>query len=358
MKTTAPLVIAGTLAVRAALAASRTRDDIRGEVAVVTGGSRGLGLVLARELARHGCPLVICARDAAELDRAAAQLRAAGAEVTAVTCDLTDEASPQRLVDAAVERYGRLDIVINNAGIIQVGPVQAAQLSHYEDAVQTMALAPVRLALTALPVMQRQGHGRIVTIASIGGKLSVPHLLPYSTAKFAAVGFSEGLRAELGRGPVTVTTVVPGLMRTGSHLQARFTGQAGKEFTWFALGASLPLVSMDAERAARQIIEAVRARRAEIILTPAGQLVSRVAALAPGLTSEILHLVQQLTLPAPAGQPGPGTGDGIPGHALNPVLARKAFDRLTALGRAAAARFNERPRPLPGAGSRLAIVRR
>ena len=348
MKTTAPLVKAGMLAVTAALAAGRTRDDIRGEVAVVTGGSRGLGLLLARELARHGCPLVICARDAAELDRAAGQLRAAGAEVTAIACDLTDEASPPRLVDTALERYGRLDIVISNAGIIQVGPVQAAQLSHYEDAVQTMALAPVRLALTALPVMQRQGHGRIVTIASIGGKLAVPHLLPYSTAKFAAVGFSEGLRAELGRGPVTVTTVVPGLMRTGSHLQARFTGQADKEFTWFALGASLPLLSMDAERAARQIIEAVRARRAEIILTPAGQLVSRVAGLAPGLTSEVLHLVQQLTLPAPAGQPAHRTGDGIPGHALNPALARKAFDRLTALGRAAAGRFNERPQPLPG----------
>jgi short-subunit dehydrogenase len=86
--------------------------------------------------------------------------------------------------------------------------------------------------------------------------LSVPHLLPSSTAKFAAVGFSEGLRAELGRGPVTVTTVVPGLMRTGSHLNARFTGRAGQEFTWFSLGASLPLISMDAERAARQIVTA------------------------------------------------------------------------------------------------------
>ncbi len=158
----------------------------------------------------------------------------------------------------------------------------AADTAHFETALATMALAPVRLALAALPVMRRQGHGRIVTIASIGGKLSVPHLLPYCTAKFAAVGFSQGLRAELGRGPVTVTTVVPGLMRTGSHLQARFTGQAGKEFTWFALGASLPLISMDAERAARQITEAIRGRRPEIILTPAGQLVSRVPASRPG----------------------------------------------------------------------------
>src|SRR5579859_4086258 len=214
MKALTPLLTAGALAGAAALTARRAPDDLRGEVAVVTGASRGLGLLLARELARQGCSLVICARDAAELDRAAGQLRAAGAEVTAVACDVTGAATPQLLVDTAVERYGRLDILVSNAGIIQVGPVEAGQASLYEEALDTMALAPVRLALTALPVMRRQGHGRIVTIASVGGKVSVPHLLPYSTANFAAVGFSEGLRAELGVGPVTVTTVVPGLMRT------------------------------------------------------------------------------------------------------------------------------------------------
>jgi short-subunit dehydrogenase len=329
----------------------RTPDDIHGEVAVVTGASRGLGLLLAHELARHSCPLVICARELTELKRAAGQLRAAGAEVTAVACDVTDEAAARLLVDTALECYGRLDILISNAGIIQVGPVQAADVTHYETALSTMALAPVRLALTALPVMRSQGHGRIVTIASIGGKLSVPHLLPYSTAKFAAVGFSEGLRAELGSGPVTVTTVVPGLMRTGSHVQARFTGQAGKEFTWFALGASLPLLSMDAERAARRIIEAVRRRKPEIILTPAGQVVSRLAGLAPGLTGRALHLTQQLALPAPGSRPGAlsaGEGDqGTPGHELNPALPKQAFDRLTVLGRAAANRFNERRGRLP-----------
>jgi short-subunit dehydrogenase len=341
MKTPIPLITAGVLA-GAILTARRAQDDLHGEVAVVTGASRGLGLLLARELAGQGCPLVICARDAAELERAADELRAAGAEVTTLACDVTDEATPQLLIDTAVQRYGRLDILVSNAGVIQVGPVQAAQIGHYETAMNTMALAPARLALAALPVMRRQGHGRIVTIGSIGGKISVPHLLPYSTAKFAAVGFSEGLRAELGRGPVTVTTVVPGLMRTGSHLRARFTGQPSKEFTWFSLGASLPLVSMDAERAARQIIAAVRQRRAEIILTPAGQFAARLAGLAPGLTSEILHLVQRLALPAPPGEPGVAATDGTPGHDLRPAMGRKAFDRLTALGRAAASRFNER----------------
>lgn len=341
MKTPIPLITAGVLA-GAILTARRAQDDLHGEVAVVTGASRGLGLLLARELAGQGCPLVICARDAAELERAAHELRATGAEVTTVACDVTDEATPQLLIDTAVQRYGRLDILVSNAGVIQVGPVQAAQIGHYELAMNTMALAPARLALTALPVMRRQGHGRIVTIGSIGGKISVPHLLPYSTAKFAAVGFSEGLRAELGRGPVTVTTVVPGLMRTGSHLQARFTGQPSKEFTWFSLGASLPLVSMDAERAARQIIAAVRQRRAEIILTPAGQLVSRAAGIVPGLTSEILHLVQRLALPAPSGEPGAAVADEAQGHELRPAMGKKAFDRLTTLGQAAASRFNER----------------
>ena len=348
MRVRTALIGGASLAAASALAKSRERkrDDIRGEVAIVAGASRGLGLLLARELARHGCPLVIGARDAAELERAAGQLRAEGAEVTAVAGDVTDETVPHRLIEAATERYGRIDIVISNAGIIQVGPVADAEVGHFETALDTMALAPVRLALAALPVMRRQQHGRIVTITSIGGKLSVPHLLPYSTAKFAAVGFSEGLRAELGRGPVTVTTVVPGLMRTGSYLQARFTGRAEEEFTWFSLGASLPVISMDAERAARQIIEAVRGRQAEIILTPAAQVVSRVADLAPGLTSDILHFVQRLALPRPAGTGPDGTApagdEGAPGYRLDPAMSRKAFDRLTVLGRAAASRFNER----------------
>ena len=205
-------------------------------------------------------------------------------------------------------------------------------------AVDVMALAPVRLAFAALPVMRRQGHGRIVNITSIGGKISVPHLLPYSTAKFAAVGFSEGLRAELDGGPVTVTTGVPGLMRTGSHVQALFGGQQEKEFTWFSLGASLPFVSMDAERAARQIVNAVRGRRAELILTPLGQVVARTAGIFPGVTAKALNLTARLALPAPA---SPGDGDAVAGRELRPAFVPKLFDRLTALGRNAAKRFNE-----------------
>src|SRR6201996_7115674 len=248
----------------------RSEDDLAGEVAVVTGASRGLGLLLATELARRGCRLLICARDQAELDRAAERLRATGAQVATVTCDIAQEESVALLMDRAQEEYGRLDILISNAGVIRVGPVESTSPADFEQALAIMAVAPARLALAALPLMRAQQHGRIVTITSLGGKLAVPHLMPYSMAKFAAVGFSDGLRAELGRGPVTVTTVVPGLMRTGSHVNAEFAGRRDQEFTWFSLGASLPLVSMDAERAARQIVAGVAQRRAEVFPTPAG----------------------------------------------------------------------------------------
>lgn len=316
-------------------------DDISGEVAIVTGASRGLGLALASELGRRSARLVICARDADALERAADGLRASGAEVTAVPCDLRDPASAELLTETATRVYGRLDIVVNNAGIISVGPVTDTGPGDFEEALDTMALAPVRLTLAALPLMRRQGHGRIVTITSVGGKISVPHLLPYGMAKFAAVGFSEGLRAELGSsGPVTVTTAVPGLMRTGSHLHALFRGQREKEFTWFSLGAALPPVSMDAHRAAERIVSAMCDRKAEVILTPLAQVAARGAAVFPGLTVRLLHAFAAALPRSPDGSPLPGPGP-AEGRHLRPAIAQEAFDRLTALARTAARRLNE-----------------
>lgn len=312
-------------------------DDISGEVAIVTGASRGLGLALATELGRRSVRLVICARDPDALERAADGLRAAGAEVTAVPCDLRDPATAERLISTATRVYGRLDIVVNNAGIIQVGPVTETRAGDFEEAMDTMALAPVRLALAALPLMRRQGHGRIVTITSVGGKVSVPHLLPYGMAKFASVAFSEGLRAELGSGPVTVTTAVPGLMRTGSHLQALFRGKREKEFTWFSLGAALPPLSMDAERAAERIVSAMCRRKAEVILTPMAQVAARSAGVFPGLTVRVLHAFAA-ALPRSPDTAAPGRTEG---RRLRPAIAQGVFDRATALARAAARRLNE-----------------
>ncbi|MFC5907973.1 SDR family NAD(P)-dependent oxidoreductase, partial [Streptacidiphilus monticola] len=218
------------------------------QAAVVTGGSRGLGLLLARHLAEAGFGVVICARDPERLETAAGMLREQGAEVVPVAVDITDADAPQRLLDAAMKRFGRLDMLVNNAGVIQVGPARTAGEEDYREAMETMFFAPLRLTLAALPELRRT-RGRIVNITSVGGRIAAPHLLPYVAAKFAGTGLSEGLRAELARDGVSVTTVLPGLMRTGSHGAARFQGRQEAEYAWFAAAASMPLLSTDAERA-------------------------------------------------------------------------------------------------------------
>src|SRR5204863_2590958 len=125
----------------------------------------------------------------------------------------------------------------------------------------------VHTTLDVMPDMRARREGRIVNISSIGGKVSVPHLLPYSASKFALVGLSEGLRAELAKDGIVVTTVCPGLMRTGSPRNAQFKGQHRAEYAWFTLSDSMPFFSQSAERAARQILSACRHGEAEVVLS-------------------------------------------------------------------------------------------
>ena len=278
-----------------------TREvDLRGQVVLITGSSRGLGLALARELARYGCRLVLCARTAESLERARQDIEALGAEVLAVPCDVSVREQVQQLVDQAIGRFGRVDVLINNAGIIAVGPLEEHGISDFEQAMGVMFWGAVYPTLALLPSMRARRAGRIVNITSIGGKVSVPHLLPYGAAKFAAVGFSEGLRAELARDGIVVVTVVPGLMRTGSHLNASFKGQHHQEFGWFSLGASLPITSISAEAAARRIVTALRRGESEVILSWQANLLAWLHGLLPGLTVDALSLVNRL-LPAPGG---------------------------------------------------------
>src|SRR3954468_1034389 len=194
------------------------REDVRGKVVLITGGSRGLGLQMAREFATAGARIAICARDTQELDWAREELSRRGAEVLAVQCDVSVHDDVQRMVREVRERFGRIDILVNNAGIISVGPMESQTLTDYQECMDTMFWGVVYPTLAVLPEMIARRSGKIANITSIGGKVSVPHLLPYSCAKFAAVGFSEGLYAEVKKDGVQVTTVVPGLMRMGSFV--------------------------------------------------------------------------------------------------------------------------------------------
>ena len=335
--------------------AGRKPADLDGEVALVTGGSRGLGFLLARELARQGCRLVICARDAAELDRARRALEADGADVVAIPCDVADQADVERLVERAAYHHGRVDILINNAGIIQVGPVSTMTPADFEQAMGVMFWGVLYPTLAVLPGMRARGQGRILNITSIGGKVAVPHLAPYSAAKFAAVGLSEGLRAELAREGITVTTIAPGLMRTGSYVNAFFKGRRESEFRWFSLGSSLPLASMDAERAARQIVRALRRGESERVLSIPATLLARFHGLFPGLTADIMALVNRLLLPGESDDRA-----AVRGLAVQPAAEGPVLKSLTSMGQAAARRFLEVPEagPTPDPSPRSATAER
>jgi NAD(P)-dependent dehydrogenase (short-subunit alcohol dehydrogenase family) len=296
------LAVLGAGALFAArVAVQRWREyDLRDKVVLITGGSRGLGLVMAREFAREGARLAICARDPEELERARAELTGSGARVLAVPCDVTERAQVNELVNVVRDHYGRVDVLVNNAGVIQVGPIEVMTIEDFDEAMRTHFWGPLYATLAVLPEMRKRREGRIVNITSIGGKISVPHLVPYSASKFAHVGLSEGLRAELQKDGVLVTTVCPGLMRTGSPRNAYFKGQHRAEYAWFSISDALPVSSMQAERAARQIIAACKRGDAELTLSVQAQLAVLFHGLFPGLTADLLGLVNRL-LPAAGG---------------------------------------------------------
>jgi NAD(P)-dependent dehydrogenase (short-subunit alcohol dehydrogenase family) len=272
-----------------------------GRSVVITGGSRGLGLVMARALAQEGARLTLVARDEQELAQAADDLRArtSDAEVLTVVGDVRRRQDAEHAIGDAVARYGAVDVLINNAGIVQVGPIDHMNPADYEDAMDTHFWGPLYMIRAALPHMRRQRAGRIVNIASIGGKIAVPHLVPYCASKFALVGLSDGLRAELARDNIVVTTVCPGLMRTGSPLNAMFKGRQPQEYAWFAISDSLPVSSINAERAARQIVNACRYGDAELIITVQAKLAVFARYAAPELFADLMAVVNRL-LPEPA----------------------------------------------------------
>lgn len=295
----AGIMLAGTAAI---LAASRflPKRRIDGQVVFITGGSRGLGLALAMEYARRGASIAICGRDMQTLESAAYRVRDYGAEAFAVQCDIRDAGQMRDALTHTYAHFGRLDILVNNAGTIQVGPMESMTREDFEDSLRTHFWAMYDAVESAVPLFERSGGGRIVNVTSIGGKVSVPHLLPYCVGKFAAVGYSEGLRAALRRKNITVTTVVPGLMRTGSPRNAWFKGQHRKEYAWFSVSDALPLFSVGAGSAARSIVDASLRGDPEIVLSLQAKALVILEGLAPSLLLRVLQAADAL-LPRPGG---------------------------------------------------------
>ena len=273
--------------------------DLNGKTVLITGGSRGLGLVMARQLIQQGVRLAICARDAAELERARVELEQSGGEVLTVSCDVTDRFQVDQMVSTVHDRFGAIDILINNAGTDLVSPMDVLTMEDYDDLMKLHFWAPLYTSYAVLPQMRQRQAGRIVNISSIGGKVIFPHMLAYCSSKFALTGLSEGMRAELAKDGIAVTTVCPGFIRTGVLPHVIFKGQHRKEYTWFSIADSLPLISTSAEHVARQVIAGFRRGDAEVIVPLSAWFSARLYALFPGLSSTVLGWVNRLL---------PGTG--------------------------------------------------
>ena len=322
------------LAVVGAARARARRTRLAGQVVLITGGSRGFGLALAHEFAKLRCRVALCARDRNELERAQQTLVQAGYKAFAVTCDISDNDGVRSMIDTVRRHFGHIDILVNNAGEIMVSPFENLEVADFERAMAVMFWGTLYTTLAVLPLMKTRGQGRIVNVTSIGGKVSVPHLASYSCAKAAAVALSNGLRSEVRQYGIDVTTVIPGLMRTGSHVNAKFKGEHVAEASWFGAAASLPLLSLNADHAARLAVKAVCAGKTEVVLGVPAQILSRAQTLLPGLTADVLSLSNAL-LPKGSADHSIRTGRDLED------LHGSLYHLLTTLGKKAGERLNQ-----------------
>ena len=285
---------------------------------------------MAREFAREGARVAICARDEAELQRAQTDL---GGEVMTIPCDVTNKQSVALMIDRVNSRFGGVDVLVNNAGVIQVGPIEVMTPADFEEAMNIHFWGPLNTIFAVLPAMRARKSGRIVNISSIGGKVSVPHLVPYSASKFALVGLSKGLRTELMKDGIKVTTVCPGLMRTGSPRNADFKGKHQLEYAWFSISDALPLLTVSAENAARQIVRACKRGEAELVISVPAKVAVLFESLFPEVMSQILAAVNQFL---------PGAG-GVGTQTMKGRNSKSAWSPswLTTLNEEAAIRNNE-----------------
>jgi NAD(P)-dependent dehydrogenase (short-subunit alcohol dehydrogenase family) len=337
------LYAAGALLTGAAMVSKALRKrramDLNGRVALITGGSRGLGLLIARRLVNLGAKVVLVARNEPELERAKEDLDAHHATTAILVADVGDPAAAERVVDDAVARFGRLDLLFNNAGVMTVGPHDHMSVTDYQEAMATHFWGPLHTMRAALPHMRRLGGGRIVNVSSIGGMVGVPHLAPYCASKFALTGLSSAMRAELAPEHIYVTTVNPGLMRTGSPFNAWFKGRHRDEFTWFAISGSVPVLTIDGRRAAAQIVDAAIHGDAELVITWPARLAIAANGVVPNTVARVMGLANRLL-------PSRSDAEGDRGRSGWQSASRWAPSVLTRLSERSAAENNELPQPV------------
>jgi short-subunit dehydrogenase len=253
-----------------------------GKVVVVTGASQGIGKALALELSPQRPRLVLAARDAEALAAVARDCEARGAEALAVRCDVSDEAACRALVEAAVERFQAVDVLVNNAGMGMLARFEdVTDLSQYERLMRVNYLGSVYPTWHALPHLKRS-RGQIVAISSLAGLTGVPYRSAYCATKHAQMGFFDSLRIELADSGVSVSVIAPYFVQ--SEIRRRSPGPDGRTV------AASPIREaeiMSAEECARRIVRAMEKRQRILVMTFKGKLGRWVGLALPGLVDRM-----------------------------------------------------------------------
>ncbi|HEV8674263.1 MAG TPA: SDR family oxidoreductase [Methylomirabilota bacterium] len=251
---------------------------LRGATVIVTGASSGIGAATALACGREGMRVALAARRRERLQRVADEVRAVGGEPRVVPTDVADEAAVRALVDGTVAAWGRLDVLVNNAGAGLLAPVAETSAAEFEGLMRVNFLGAVYGILAALPHMRRQRSGHLVNVASVVGKRASPFRAAYVASKFALVGFSEALRMEVAADGIHVTAVCPIGTATEFHeVEVNRLGVSGR---------GGPIQS--AEHVARKIVGALHRPRPEVHPYPPARLLFLMNDLAPGLVDRLL----------------------------------------------------------------------
>lgn len=334
-------LVAGAGLLLSAAARRARRIDLRGRVVMITGGARGLGFAIAKAFLQRGCKLAICGRGADAVASAVEDLRKQGADVFGAPCDAGDAEQVRAFVAQVVERFGSIDVLVNNAGQCFAGPVSQLDAETVEKALHGIFWLQFHPTMAVLPHMRARRFGRIVNITSIAGKLPVAHQAAYSTGKYAATGWSESLALELAREGVHVSTLTPPPLRNGAPLNVHFNGSAEEEFLWFTRVLTSRLATTTADRTARVAVDAAEHGDPERAITPLSWFATRVQGLSPNLMTWALRLLERW-------QPTQGAvGETSKMRPGSDVVASSQDPRVQALAKAARA-DEERYLPAPG----------
>ncbi|MFH2202716.1 MAG: SDR family oxidoreductase [Elusimicrobiota bacterium] len=253
-------------------------QELRGKTVLVTGASSGIGRAAAQAFAAHGCRLALAARRADKLASLAESLEAKGVETLVLTCDVRERDRAREAVDAVIRRWGRLDILLNNAGVHDLDIFERQDLDLIEDMVRTNLFGTMYTTHAALPGMRRQGSGHIVNVASIAGLTGLPWMSVYSASKFAVVGFTESLRRELRGSGVRLTAFCPGTVDTAMAAEPLKDAELRK-----TVQPKTP------EETAERIVRAVRSGAPEVVFGEASAFVLRLARFFPRFTDWFMH---------------------------------------------------------------------